>query len=149
MGGKGHKNFREEALKRVLDLEGIEGVVEPRVPPDARYKSRGFEELSLPDLKIGGAAVVRKTAFRGEVIGYLGGIVLDYDDEGEEKGFWGRNTEIIMQVVAVSNPSLSRYLGRLICCSYASRSWARTRFGGLGIVGFGRESWDDYKIFLR
>jgi len=139
------ENSKKVLLGQILDREQIEGLVEPRVAPDAKYKQRDARDpKSLPDLRPGLPLVARRTdggwGRKANVIGYLGCIVLDYD---EVAGGWNTMTNIIVQVVASSSPKLDHEVGRLRTVLYTTWGFS-TR--GMRVVALGKANWDKYHL---
>jgi hypothetical protein len=110
-----YEQQRRDIVTRLLDREQIEGVVEPRVPPAAKYKKEGSADRGRPDLFPGRKLIVEiydpgavEWKPRGTK-GYALCVVLDYEEQG---GYWHR-TDVIVQVTCVSHPDLEPMVGRL------------------------------------
>lgn len=116
-----YTNQKKLKLEKILDREQVQGLVEPRVPPDAKYKQQShLSPVYRPDLTVGKRLIVQLPLPRntwydsGPREGYALVVTLDYM---ERDGYWHSGFTVIGQVVRVSNPKYAEMVGRLISFS--------------------------------
>jgi len=94
-----------------------------RVPPSRKYRKTSKNEKSLPDLTVGKKIIVRMNkidkSHRSEILGYMLCQLLDWDTW--EERWSGSRTNMIAQVLKVSNLKLTHMIGRLIVGKYGER----------------------------
>jgi len=110
--GKSEYPRVEDLLNRIEEREQIHGLVEPKQRSVAKYKKEPKSRIERPALKVGKRivyAVGLHRWSRGEVKGYALGIILDWNTDNS----WWYRTQLIVQTIKVSNPSLEHLVGHL------------------------------------
>lgn len=133
------KNARKVLLEKVIDREQIDGVVEPRHFPDAKYKRPADakpDEPSYPTLRVGSKVIVKWNIYRDyrrSLAGYYLGVVIDVVQDSGSFVWGGRDAELIVQVTRVSNePEMGFMVGRL----RSVKMYRHDYYGCGNVVGF-------------
>ncbi len=111
--GKSDYQRVKDVIDKLEIKEQIEGLVEPKHRPAAKYKKDPKDQFARPDLKVGKRVVFgvgQDRWSRNPIKGYALGIVLDW---GTGNDGWYSSTRLIVQVVKVSNPALDHLVGHL------------------------------------
>lgn len=102
----------QDVIGRIEEREQIHGLVEPKHRPAAKYKKGPKDKIERPALKVGKRVVYSVGVNRwskNPLKGYALGVILDWS--GKE-GWWN-STQLIVQVIRVSNPDLEHMVGHL------------------------------------
>ncbi len=137
------KHAPSKAYSHTLAVElGNELPIPLSPPPKTHYDKASFETKDQPPLEFGKRAIVRIND-GGDCKGYLGCVVVDWNVIGTNS-MWSMSTQIIFQVIGISQPEFRDMIGRLICCNIYS--WSSSFGGGFGIVEMTGKNWSKYKI---
>lgn len=110
--GKSEYPRVEDLLSKIEEREQIHGLVEPRQRSSVKYKKEPKDKIERPALKVGKRVVYTVGLNRWSkhpLKGYALGVILDWSTNDS----WWQRTQLIIQTIRVSNPSLEHLIGHL------------------------------------